>query len=79
MLSLILLTPVSLLWSLEGFRRGNLGSLWSWYVISHSLLFDCRFLTSIKAYHVVSYSRTGNRRSTEGHPSLLSVLDAQLI
>ncbi|PCD38655.1 hypothetical protein AU210_007122 [Fusarium oxysporum f. sp. radicis-cucumerinum] len=30
MLSLILLTPVSRLWSLEGFRRGNLGSLWSW-------------------------------------------------
>lgn len=39
-LSLILLTPIFLLWLLEGFRRGNLGSPWSWYVVSHSLLFN---------------------------------------
>lgn len=24
--------PVILIWSLEGHRRGNIGSLWSWYV-----------------------------------------------
>ncbi|CEI63201.1 unnamed protein product [Fusarium venenatum] len=29
-ISLVLLTPIFLLWSLEGFRRGNLGSPWSW-------------------------------------------------